>query len=239
MHVAVVPAERGPWERLLSLFAEVRRGEAGTALLMALNIFLLLTCYYVIKPVREALILSVPGGAEIKSYASAGQVILLLFFIPAYSAFANRVNRIRLITWVTAFFIACLIGFYLLARARLPSLGIVFFLWIGIFNMMIVAQFWSFANDIYSAEQGKRLFAIVAFGGTAGAILGAGIAKALIGPVGVNQLMLVSAGILAVSVVITRIVEARARSEGIRGRRAAPEAPLSKSGGFQLVLGQR
>jgi len=239
MHVAVVPAERGPLERLLSLFAEVRRGEAGTALLMALNIFLLLTCYYIIKPVREALILSVPGGAEIKSYASAGQVILLLFFIPAYSAFANRVNRIRLIAWVTAFFIACLIGFYFLAQARLPMLGIIFFLWIGIFNMMIVAQFWSFANDIYTAEQGKRLFAIVAFGGTSGAILGAGIAKALIGPVGVNQLMLISAAILGASIVLTRIVETRARSDGMRGGPRVPEAPMSKAGGFQLVLSQR
>jgi AAA family ATP:ADP antiporter len=224
LHSAVIPAERGPLERLLSLFAEVRRGEAGTALLMALNIFLLLTCYYIIKPVREALILSVPGGAEIKSYASAGQVILLLFFIPAYSAFANRVNRIRLITWVTAFFIACLIGFYLLAQARLPSLGVVFFLWIGIFNMMIVAQFWSFANDIYTPEQGKRLFAIVAFGGTAGAILGAGIARALIAPVGVNQLMLVSAAILGASIVLTRIVEARTRGDAMRGRSASPAA---------------
>ena len=231
------PVERGPLEKFLALFADVRRGEAGTALLLAFNVFLLLTCYYIIKPVREALILGTPGGAEIKSYSSAGQVVLLLFLIPAYSAFANRVNRVQLITWVTAFFIACLVAFFALAQAKVP-LGIVFFLWIGIFNLMIVAQFWSFANDLYTEEQGKRLFAIIAFGSTLGAILGAVIAKLLIAPLGVNQLMLVAAVVLGACVVITRLVDARVRRAGAHLARAA-EAPLDKSGGFQLVLGNR
>ena len=62
--------------------------------------------------------------------------------------------------------------FYLLSRLAVP-LGVVFFLWVGIFNLFIIAQFWSFANDIYTEDQGKRLFAIVAFGGSLGRRLGA------------------------------------------------------------------
>jgi AAA family ATP:ADP antiporter len=230
---------RGLLEKILSLFADVRRGEGGTALLLTLNVFLLLTCYYIIKPVREALILG-GASAEIKAYTSAGMVVLLLFLIPAYSAFANRVNRIRLITWVTLFFIGCLIVFYALAQANTPNLGIVFFLWVGIFNVMIIAQFWSYANDIYTPAEGKRLFAIIAFGSTVGAISGAAITKPLIEPLGVNQLMLVAAGILALCIVISRIIEGRVTvARGERGR-AVPEAQVLKgSGGFKLVLSSR
>ncbi len=232
--------QRGPLERLLSVFAEVRQGEGGTALLLALNVFLLLMCYYLIRPVREALILQVPSGAEIKSYLSAGQVFLLLFLIPAYSAFANRVDRIRLITGVTLIFIACLVVFYGLAQLQLTYLGVAFFLWIGIFNVMITAQFWAYANDVYTEEQGKRLFAIVAFGATLGAVFGSGIAAALIRPFGLNQLMLVSAGVLGVSLALTRIIDARlgAIAAATRATRATQE-PMSSTGGFQLVLRDR
>ena len=97
-------------ERVLSVFAPVYRGEATTALLMMVNVFVLLTAYYLIKPVREALILG-GAGAEIKSYAGAGQAMLFLVLVPLYSVFASRTNRVRLINGVTAFFISNLIIF--------------------------------------------------------------------------------------------------------------------------------
>jgi AAA family ATP:ADP antiporter len=229
----------GPLERLLRPFAEVRAGEALDALLLMLGVFLLLTAYYILKVVREPLILA-GGGAELKSYTSAGQAILLLFLIPAYGALASRVNRIRLITAMTVFFISNLAIFYLLALARVPGLGVAFFLWVGIFNMMVVAQFWSFANDVYTPEQGKRLFAIIGIGQTLGAILGGVVASRLIGLLGVYQLMLVAAGILVAYLVITRIVNRRMlRSAAADGATPAAEAPLDRRGGFELVLRDR
>ncbi len=119
---------------------------------------------------REALILS-EGGAEVKSYAAAGQALLLFLLVPAYGYLASKVNRIKLINGVTLFFISNLVIFYLVSQLEVP-LGVVFFLWVGIFNLFIIAQFWSFANDIYTEDQGKRLFAIIAFGGSLGAIFG-------------------------------------------------------------------
>ena len=116
----------GLLDRALRLFAPVEVGEGPTVLLLALNIFLLLTAYYCIKPVREALILT-GGGAEVKSYAAAGQAILLLGLVPAYGALADRLPRRRLLNAVTAFFIACLIVFYALATAGAP-IAVVFFL---------------------------------------------------------------------------------------------------------------
>jgi AAA family ATP:ADP antiporter len=199
----------GPLDRALRLFADVRAGEGTTALLLALNVLLLLAAYYVIRPVREALILS-GGGAELKSYLAAGQAMLLLGLVPAYGALADRLPRRRLLTAVTAFFIACLIAFFVLTRAGVP-VAVVFFLWAGIFNLMIVAQFWSFANDLYTKEQGERLFAIVAVGGSLGAVIGAAVAGRLIPVIGVPQLLLVAAGLLAVAVMISNLVDSRER----------------------------
>src|SRR5687768_1041772 len=225
-------------ERFLGMFTEVRPGEGATALLLALNVFLLLMAYYVLKPVREALILG-EGSAELKTYMSAGQVVLLAFVVPLYGRLVAMFPRIRLINIVTVFFTSCLIVFYVLANFQVP-LAIVFFLWIGIFNLMVVAQFWSFANDVYTKEEGERLFAIVGFGASLGAVVGARTADRLIEPLGVYQLMLVGAGILVAQLVITNKVD---RLES--GRRATPgtaAAPVHKASGtnaFAMVFRTR
>jgi ATP:ADP antiporter, AAA family len=234
---STIALERSPLDRFLRLFADVRAGEGLIAILLTVNLFLLLTGYLIIKTVREALILS-EGGAEIKSYAAAGQALLLFLFVPAYGYLASRVNRIKLINGVTLFFVSNLLAFYLMSRLRLP-LGVVFFLWVGIFNLFIIAQFWSFANDIYTEDQGKRLFAIVAFGGSLGAILGPKIASMLFEPLGPYLLMLVTASLLGLCLIFPNIVNAMERS----GRRAVNKAsqaaqPLAKGGAFRLVIGK-
>ncbi len=208
-------------ERFLNLFTEVRAGEATSSLLLAFNIYLILSAYYVLKPVREALILA-GGGAELKSYASAGQAILLLLLLPIYSWLAGNVSRRLLINAVTLFFAACLLLFYALAGMNVP-LGVVFFLWVGIFNLMVPAQFWAFANDIYDPDAGKRLFVIVAFGASLGAVSGSYLDHLLLEQLSVYQLMLVAAGILGLSLVITNLVAAR---ENLWQR----QAPLATGG---------
>jgi len=231
-----------PVERFLNIFTEVKTGEAASALLLALNIFLILTAYYVLKPVREALILA-GGGAEIKSYAAAGQALLLLAAVPLYGWLASRVPRRVLINGVTLFFAGCLLVFYGLAQLQVP-LGVVFFLWVGIFNLMVPAQFWAFANDVYTPETGKRLFVIVAFGASCGAVAGSYLDSLLIGPLGVYQLMLLAAGILAVSLLLTNGVESRERTRGRdetadASTQRAEDEPLPEGNAFALVLRNR
>src|SRR4051812_19445203 len=171
-------SRKTPLDRALSLFTEVRAGEGATALLMLSNIFLLLVCYAVIKTVREPLIL-LGGGAEVRSYAAAGQALLLMGAVPFYSWFAARVDRARLLVGVTLFFIVTIELFAAAVAARVPYVGVAFFVWVGIFNVSLVAQFWSFANDIYSKDAGDRLFPIIMIGMTAGAPLGSLIAGRL------------------------------------------------------------
>ena len=168
--VSAAPADKGPLEKLLSPIADVRRGESVNALLLTLLMFLLLAGYYMLKTAREVFILS-EGGAEVKSYASAGQAILLLGLVPAYGAFASRVSRVSLVTWVSLFFVSNIVLFGL-ANSAGVRIGIPYFLWVGIFNVMVIAQFWAFANDIYTPEQGKRLFPLIGVGSSLGAWLG-------------------------------------------------------------------
>src|SRR6202008_3757523 len=91
-------------DRALSLFSDIRAGEGTTALLMLVNVFLLLICYSVIKTAREPLIL-LGGGAEVKSYAAAGQALVLMGFVPLYSWFASKVSRAKLLVAVYLFFL--------------------------------------------------------------------------------------------------------------------------------------
>jgi ATP:ADP antiporter, AAA family len=204
-------------ERILNLFTVVRPGEAKTALLLALNVFLILMAYYILKTVREALILG-EGTAELKSYLSAGQVIVLAFLVPFYGRLVARFPRMKLINVVTIFFIGCPLVFYVLGQMGVP-LGIIYFVWIGVFSLMIVAQFWSFANDVYSKEEGERLLVIVGLGASLGAVAGARVADRLIEPFGVLQLMLVGAAVLGLELLLTNYID---RSERARRPAAAP-----------------
>ena len=206
-------------DRLLRIFSDVRPGEGVTALLLALNVFMILEAYYVLKPVRESLILG-QGSAELKSYLSAGQVVVLAFVVPLYGKLVAGFSRRRLINIVTVFFVACLGLFYVLGKAGVP-LAIPYFIWIGIFSLMIIAQFWSFANDVYTKEEGERLFPIVGFGASLGAVVGATQAARLIKIIGVYELMLVGAALLFLQTLLTNWIDRRAR------RGAAPKATVS------------
>jgi ATP:ADP antiporter, AAA family len=224
----------GPVERFLNLFSEVHAGEGPAVLLMLVSLFLLLVGYYVLKTVREPLILA-EGGAELASYASAGQAVALMGFIPLYSWFSSRVDRLKLIIGVILFFTVCIELFYLGAVTRVPYLGVVFYIWIGIFNMAIIAQFWSYANDIYRREAGERLFPIIAIGATAGSPLGA-LAAGMLFDVGVKayQMFHITAVILLLHLFLYWLVDKRQPHEAAASGQAAP--PLPGPGGFTLIL---
>src|ERR1700752_2284720 len=162
--MTAVPIVRGKnlLERLLSPIADVQPGEGLRTLLLAVDLFLLLAAYYMLKTVRESLILT-EGGAAVKAYSSAGQAILLLALVPAFGAFASRVNRMQLVRYVTLFFVSNIVLFFAAGRLGLP-IAIPYFLWVGIFNVMVIAQFWVFVNDLHTPEQGKRLFPLVGLG---------------------------------------------------------------------------
>jgi len=167
-------------ERFLRIFTDVRPGEGPTALLMFTNVFLVLCAYYFIKPLREGwLAISPVEGLEqweIKAYSSFAQSLLLLPIVGWYGRLAGLWDRGTLITRATLFCISNMVIFWFfqpnLFFGELRWSGIVFYLWVGMFGVFVVAQFWAFAADVYSDEQGRRLIPMVAIGATAGAAFG-------------------------------------------------------------------
>jgi AAA family ATP:ADP antiporter len=216
-------------------FAKVEPEETVTVTVMALTAFLLLTGYYLLKTVREPLIL-LHGGAEVKLYARAGQAFLMAGVVHVYGEVARRVGRMKLLIIVFLFFISNLVVFAFLAYANV-RIGLAFFLWVGVFSYTVVAQFWALAADIYTEEQGKRLFPVIGIGSSVGAVVGSAFAKSLVryGPealMGAAAVILVACGCLIVW------VERRTANGALgarKGSKAKKEEPLSDETAFHLV----
>jgi AAA family ATP:ADP antiporter len=220
--------------RALAVFSRVHPDEGVVVVLMTACVFLILSSYYLLKTAREGLILS--GGTfglrgdELKTYATGAMALVCIAAVPAYGALAGRVRRIRLINVSYAVVMACLLAFYGVGRAGVP-IGLAFFVWLGLVSLFLVGQFWSYANDLYSEDEGKRLFGIIAIGGSAGAILGPRLTRLA----DTFSLLLMAAVLLAGCVVLFNAIE---RIQGRRAATPAPE-PVAGRGGFALVMRDR
>ncbi len=229
---------------LLRLFTVVYPGEALTVLLLMLNNFLLLTAYSILKPVRKALILT-GQTPEIETYLYSVMAILFVFVVKGFSALSSRVPRQLLITWVTIIVISNLFIFYLLHLLGTPvgTLSIMFYIWVGMYNYALIAQFWAFANDIYTEDEGKRLFPIIMLAANIGAFTGSVITSLLVKPLGTYQMLLMTATILFICIGLTFIIHRR-EIKRIEKKKVDPgkreeEKPLKKGGGFQLIFKSR
>src|SRR4029453_11227346 len=221
---------RGPLDRFLGIFSDVRAGGGGTVLLMSLNVFLLLVAYYVLKTVREPLIL-MAGGAELKSYAAAAQALTLIAYVPLYGWLATRLPRQTFLRVVILFFVGCIQLFYFGSRIGVPYLGFIFFVWVGIFSLTTIAQFWSYANEIYARADGDRLFPLIAVGSAAGAPLGAALAGWLFGlNLSPFVMMEIAAGILLLHLGLYLVVSKR-----VAANVAPAKEPIQPGNGFALV----
>jgi AAA family ATP:ADP antiporter len=229
-------APKNALERFLSLFADVRAGEGAAVILMTVTVFLLLAAYYLLKVAREQLIVT-EAGAVVKVQAAAAQAVLLLGVVPLFGWLASRVKRIRLITITSLFFAANLLMFYALGRAGVRE-GVVFYIWLGIFNLFVVSQFWAFANDFYTEGQGRRLFPMIGVGASLGAWVGSTSVEPLIKSLGVTPYtqMLMGSVLLVLALLATRVVNSRQRDAKEPEAAAIEAAPLGKEGGFELVM---
>ena len=235
-HSGSTPPPKSTIGRLLSPIADVRAGEERSVLLMTLIMLLVLGAYYMLKTAREVFILT-EGGAAVKSYSSAGQAILLLGLVPAYGAVASRLDRTRLVLGVTLFFASHVVLFALAQRAGV-HIGVVYFLWVGIFNVMVIAQFWALAADLFTPEQGKRLFPLIGVGSSLGAWLGSVRAGQLMESMGPLRLLAGGGAILVVCALLA-VVVSRRRATADPGEAVAADPPMTKTGGFTLIRNDR
>jgi ATP:ADP antiporter, AAA family len=231
-------ATRAWMARVLGLFASVRPSEVMALLLLTANVMLLLGSYYLLKTAREPLILQ--GGAAVKTYASAAQALLLIPVAHLFGVLAGRMSRLRLMAAVTGFFVSNLLVFWGLQRAGV-AIGVPFYIWVGVFNMAVIAQFWTYVSDIYTVEQGRRLLAVIGVGAALGGLVGARLAKRAYVVVGVGGLFLIAAAVLLLSLGLTALADRRLRGPRlVTGDAPGTDAPLPQGkSGLQMLLGDR
>ena len=232
------------FERFLTLFTKVQSGDGRCIGLLGLQAFTLMLAYYLIRPVREALILT-EGTAELRSYAVGVQALLLILIIPAYGILVRRVASNRVFQFVIAFFALNLVAFFLLGKSGL-RFSFTFFVWASIFAVMAVAQFWAFATDLLDVKCGTRLFGVIAVGVSGGAWVGANLASAgfeMIGPYG---LMLASAAVLCGSIYVSErarrhipIVPRSPQPDAVHATEAEKISAARWLGGLAVISGSR
>ncbi len=237
-------------------FLKSLKAEPGLALAF-IYFFFLLCGYYVIRPVRDALGASEDPaaifpqwmiewsaaqgfslGAFTLQVLFTGTFIVMLILQPFYGALVSRFPRRVFLPLIYLIFIACLLGFHALFDQKFAGRGMMFFIWIAVFNLFAVSVFWSYMADIYRESDAKRLYGYIGAGGTLGAILGPIITGQLVSVVGIANLLLISIMMLVICLYCILKLAPLARSREQLNDLRGPVAPIGGSflAGLKIVF---
>jgi AAA family ATP:ADP antiporter len=178
---------------MLKRFVDVREEEVGAVLWSFLYFFTLMCGYFILKPLRDAM--GTAGGVKGNlKWLFVATFLVMLFAVPAYSALVARWPRKRVIPFIYRFFLLNLLVFFVLMKLELAPVAVAraFFVWLSVYNLFVVSVFWSFMADLFASEQARRLYGLIAGGGTAGVIAGLLLARTLSVPLGVANLVLIT-----------------------------------------------
>lgn len=237
---------------LLRRVVDVREAEIRTVLWAGVYAFFLLASFYILRPLREEM--GVAGGVRNLPWMFTGTLIATLVTAPLFGFLVSRYTRRRFIPYAYRFFVANLVLFFILFRvlegdARM-GLARALYIWVSVYNLFVVAVFWGFMADIFSSDQGKRLFGFIAAGGTLGAIAGSGLTTTAVHAIGTMPLLLVAAGMVEAGLFAFRRIDRRLGAAGaspagaaVRASGAAASVPQEGGlrrtgiwGGLTLVL---
>lgn len=222
---------------LRSLFG-AREGEERAVLVAFLYFFLLLSSYYLLRPVRDAM--GASAGIGRMPWLFTATFVVMLAITPVFGYLVSRIQKRRLLPAVYAFFALNLVGFAAAFSLEPGSAATAsaFFVWLSVFNFFVVSVFWSFMADVFRGEEAKRLFGPIAAGGSTGAILGPLLTQALVEPIGVAGLVTVSTLLLLGTIPCIRILGrwSAARHGDPPGTAADSESPIGGSALAGLVL---
>jgi len=191
------PTRLTRFDRFLGTFTRLRPGEGRSVAVFFSYALLMMFGYYILKTIREPLLLAT-SSAEIKSYAYAVTAVLLLFIIPLYGLVFRHTSKRQLTRYVTLFFLLNLFVFYVLGRAGI-DIGFAYYVWVGVFSVMITAQFWAFAADSFNVKSGQRLFPLIMVGATLGSLAAPAVSGALFPYLGPWPLLLAAMVLLALT----------------------------------------
>ncbi len=171
-----------------------------------LYFFCLLCGYYMLRPVRDEM--AIEGGVQHLPWMMTGTFLTLLVATPVFGFLSSKLPRVRLLLSVYGFFAAHLVLFFILMNNQWHPEWVarVFFVWLSVFNLFVVSVFWSFLADVFTPEQGGRLFSVIAAGGSTGAIIGPVLTTGVTYVMPIPMLMVIAAlWLMACGVCIYRL----------------------------------
>lgn len=217
--------------RVLKRVAKVEPDETTAVIVSFAYFALLMGSYFIVRPVRDAMG-TVYGVANLQELYT-GTFAASFVVAPAYAFLASRIRLATFLPWVYGFIAATMVAFYALFEATGTQqdrwVAALFFVWVSTFNVLIISVFWSLMADTFSRTQAKRLFGFIAAGGTVGTIGGPALAALLVGVVGTNMLMLISAAGFVATAWLVRVLEREKRRLGARpgeGQATTLDRPL-------------
>ena len=200
---------------------------------LAFSAFLLLLCsYYILRPVRDEM--GVQTGVQHLQWLFTGTFVATLLVVPVFGAVVRHLQRSKVLPVVYAAVIATLLGFQLAFSAGVTTTkAAAFFIWLSVFNLLVVSLFWSRVSDVFGKEQSHRLYGHIAAGGTTGALLGPALTTVLARSLTVDGLLALSATLLAAA---TLCMVALGRHAAVHGPSAVRPIGGSILAGITLTL---
>ncbi|MBT3045579.1 MAG: MFS transporter [gamma proteobacterium symbiont of Ctena orbiculata] len=219
--------------------ADIKKGEWRAVAWSFLYFFSLLSSYYILRPIRDEM--GVIAGVEKLHWLFTATFFAMLLLVPLFGYLTSRLPRRRFLPYVYYFFIGNILIFFLLFESGYSQVFIarVFFVWLSVFNLFVVSVFWSFMTDLFVDEEAKRLFAVIAAGGTIGAITGPLLTTLLVQVIGTSSMLLLSAGLLGLAVFcIHRLIAWQPDQGGQKARHREEDRPLGGAilDGIRLTL---
>ncbi len=212
--------------RILERLTRVRREEVGALTWALVYGFCIFLAYYILRPVRDEISAADRGNLQILWTAV---FLVMLVAVPAYSWVVARWPRGVFVPWINRFFIANLGGFYaalvLLPLGARPWIDRVFYVWASVFALFVVTVFWGFMADLFTSEQGKRLYGPIAVGGSLGSIIGSAMTAGLVDALPPFTLLLVACVPLEMAAQAARRLQRHSDRAGSSLRRE--DAPVS------------
>ncbi|MEE4163565.1 MAG: MFS transporter [Woeseiaceae bacterium] len=221
-----------PLARFLRALTNIQRNEMAAVLLSFLLVFVLMSSYSILKPLRDAL--AADWGNVGLSLTWTVNFGVSLLAVAAYNAALTYVRFRIMVPAVYVFFALSFLALYLL-RTTLPDPVLVnktFYVWVSVFSLFNLSVFWSFMTDVFKSEQARRVFGVIAAGTTVGAITGPSITAALVDSLGADGLLLLSAALLFSPLVAVPMLRS------LKETRLGNPDPRAGEGGLEMVLGK-
>lgn len=225
-------------ERFFSLFTKVRSGEGWAIAIYFFYACLVVVSYYIFKTIREPLLIA-SGSADSKAYATGLAAMVLLMFMPIYSRLFQRCSREKLVMGLALMFSAMGVGFAVLYNMGI-DIGYPYYVWVSIYGVMVISQFWVFTTGSFNVKSGKRLFPVILIGASLGGLIGSKIAGDAINMVGLGSALCLASLIIGFTAVLPYVSRRLVPAESmcVDCDRHKPDNK-SLLGGVSVVLNSR